>query len=115
MNEVLQKLVMLQDLDFMIAEVGSKEVKRVQKKMGLTIAAHDKLNGAKEMLEQEIPTNILSRYHRLMERYGRAVAPVVENKCMGCCVTVPRSLAVREIGNRELRSCEQCGMFLYWV
>jgi hypothetical protein len=35
MNEVLQKLVMLQDLNFMIDEVNNKEVKKVQKKMGL--------------------------------------------------------------------------------
>jgi predicted nucleic acid-binding Zn-ribbon protein len=50
-----------------------------------------------------------------MKRFGRAVAPVVGNNCMGCYVSVPKRLMVREIGNRELRNCERCGMFLYWV
>ena len=33
MNEILQKLVMLQDLDCMIDEIKNKDVKKVQKKM----------------------------------------------------------------------------------
>lgn len=115
MNEVLQKLVMLQDLNFMIDEVNNKEVKKVQKKMGLKIKESDNLTTAKEALEKAIPPNVLSKYRKLMERFGRAVAPVVDSKCMGCCVTIPKSLTIREISNRELRTCERCGMFLYWV
>lgn len=115
MNEILQKLVMLQDLDCMIDEIKNKDVKKVQKKMGLKIKGDEKLGEAKKILEESIPANVLSKYHKLMERYGRAVAPVVGNSCMGCFVTVPKRLTVREIGNRELRSCERCGRFLYWV
>jgi len=115
MNEILQKLVMLQDLDYMIVEVKSKDVKKVQKKMGLKIKGGEKLYDAKKALEQKIPSNVLSKYHKLMERFGRAVSPVVNNKCMSCYVTLPKRLSIREIGNRELRSCERCGVFLYWV
>ena len=42
MNTVLQKLVMLQDLDYMIVEVKSKEAKKIQKKLGLTINGEEK-------------------------------------------------------------------------
>ena len=115
MNEILQKLVMLQDLDYMIVEVTSKDAKKVQKKMGLKIKGEEKLHAAKKLLEQAIPSDVLSRYRKLMERYGRAVAPVVGNSCMGCYVTVPKRLTIREIGNKELRYCERCGRFLYWV
>lgn len=115
MNEILQKLVVLQDLDYMIIEVKSEDVKRIQKKMGLRIKGGDKLYNAKKALEQTIPPNLLSKYHKLMERFGRAVAPVIDNKCMGCYVTLPKRLSIREMGNRELRNCERCGRFLYWV
>ncbi|MCK5010178.1 MAG: hypothetical protein KAS98_06815 [Deltaproteobacteria bacterium] len=115
MNEILQKLVMIQDLDCMIDEIKNKDVKKVQKKMGLEIKGDEKLEEAKKVLEQGIPPKVLSRYHKLMERYGRAVAPVVGNSCMCCFVTVPKRLTVREFANRELRNCERCGRFLYWV
>jgi len=115
MNTVLQKLVMLQDLDYMIVEVKSKDAKKVQKKLGLTIKGEEKLYDARETLEQAIPPSVLTKYNRLMERFGRAVAPVVDNSCMSCYVMVPKKLTVKTVGNRELRTCERCGMFLYWV
>jgi len=115
MDDVLQKLVMLQDLDYMIVEVNNEDMKKVQKKMGLKIKGDEKLHDAKKALEKGIPPQVLSKYHKLMERFGRAVAPVVDNKCMGCYVTLPKRLCIREMGNRELRNCERCGRFLYWV
>ena len=115
MNTVLQKLVMLQDLDHMIVEVKSKDAKKVRKKLGLTIKGEEKLRDAKETLKESIPPAVLTKYHKLMERFGRAVAPVVDNSCTGCYVMVPKKLTVKTVGNRELRTCERCGMFLYWV
>jgi predicted nucleic acid-binding Zn-ribbon protein len=50
-----------------------------------------------------------------MKHFGRAVAPVVDNSCMACNVMVPKRLTVKTVGNRELRTCERCGRFLYWV
>ncbi|MCK5420899.1 MAG: hypothetical protein KAJ08_01980, partial [Deltaproteobacteria bacterium] len=70
MNEILQKLVMIQDLDCMIDEIKNKDAKKVQKKMGLEIKGDEKLEEAKKVLEQGIPPKVLSRYHKLMERYG---------------------------------------------
>ena len=115
MNEVLQKLVMLQDLDYLIVEVKSKDVKKVQKKMGLKIKGDEKLHDAKKALEETIPPRVLSRYRKMMERFGRAIAPVVDSKCMGCYMTLPKRLSVKELGNRELRQCERCGRYLYWI
>ena len=115
MNAILQNLVMLQDLEHMIVEVKSKDAKKVQKKLGLTIKGEDKLDEAKEALEQSIPPAVLTKYNKLMKRYSRAVAPVVDNSCMNCYVMVPKKLTVKTVGNRELRTCERCGMFLYWV
>lgn len=115
MHKILETLVMLQDLDCMIDEVSSKAVKSVEKKMGLKIKGEEQLQEAKARLEGSLPPAVLARYHKLMKRFGRAVVPVVGNNCMGCYVAVPKRLTVREIGNRELRNCDRCGLFLYWV
>ena len=115
MNEILQKLVMLQDLECMITEVKSTDGKKIQKKLGLTIKGEEKLYEAKEKLEKTIPAAVLSKYRKLMKRFGRAVAPVVDSSCMSCYVMVPKRLTIKEVGNRELRTCERCGMFLYWI
>ena len=115
MHTILQKLVMLQDLDYMINEITNKDGKKIQKKMGLTIEGEEKLHEAKEALEQSIPPAVLSKFQKLMKRFGRAVAPVVDNSCMACNVMVPKRLTVKTVGNRELRTCERCGRFLYWV
>jgi predicted nucleic acid-binding Zn-ribbon protein len=115
MHKLLQTLVMLQDLDYMIVEVSSKDMKNVEKKMGLTIRGEEQLQEAKERIERALPPAVMTRYHKLMQRFGRAVVPVVGNNCMGCYVSVPKRLMGREVGNRELRNCERCGMFLYWV
>ena len=50
MHTILQKLVMLQDLDYMINEITSKDGKKIQKKMGLTIKGEEKLHEAKDAL-----------------------------------------------------------------
>ena len=77
MHKILQTLVMLQDLDCMIAEVSSKDMKNIEKKMGLKIKGEDQLQEARERLEQSLPPAVLSKYHKLMKRFGRAVVPVV--------------------------------------
>ena len=83
MNTVLQKLVMLQDLEYMIVEVKSKDAKKVQKKLGLTIQGEEKLHDAQESLQQSVPPAVLTKYNKLMERYNRAVAPVVDRASVG--------------------------------
>ena len=97
MHTILQRLVMLQDLDCMISEVASKDGRKIQKKMGLTVKGEEKLQEAKEALEQSIPPAVLFKYHKLMKRFGRAVAPVVDSSCMGCYVMVPKRLTLRRV------------------
>lgn len=115
MNETLQDLVILQDLDEMIAESENTEILTQQEEMGFEIKGLEKLIEAREELQKKIPSEILNHYNRVRGRYGRAIAPVKDNICLGCFITIPTRISSREMGNQVLRNCENCGRYLYWV
>lgn len=115
MNEILQNLVILQDLDAMIAEAENTDILDQQEKMGFEIKGVERLKEARKELEDRIPPETLNHYKKILKRYGRAIAPVSGKICLGCFITIPTSLSSKEIGNQVLRNCENCGRFLYWV
>jgi len=115
MNETLQHLVILQDLDDMISEAEDADLLKEQEKLGFEIQGLDKLKEARQELFQKIPPDVFSQYQRIRKRYGRAIAPVRDNICLGCFITIPTALSNKNIGNEDLRNCENCGRFLYWV
>ncbi|HAX97563.1 MAG TPA: hypothetical protein DCY12_01345 [Candidatus Atribacteria bacterium] len=115
MNEILQNLVILQDLDEMISESNNTEIITQQEEMGFEINGLEKLIEAREELIQKIPPEVFNHYNRVRARYGRAIAPVRENICLGCFIKIPTQISSREMGNQVLRNCENCGRYLYWV
>ena len=115
MNEILQTLVILQDLDEMIAESENTEILTQQEEMGFEIKGLEKLIEAREDLIKSIPPEVLNHYKRVRSRYGRAIAPVRDNICLGCFIKIPTQISSREMGNQVLRNCENCGRYLYWV
>ena len=115
MNEILQTLVILQDLDDMINEAENAELLQQQKQMGFEIRGLEKLKEAREDLLRKLPVDVIGQYGKIRKRYGRAIAPVRENICLGCFIAIPTALSNKNIGNLDLRSCENCGRFLYWV
>lgn len=115
MNETLQYLVILQDLDEMIAEAENADLMRLQEKMGFELKGLEKLQEARKELIDKIPPEVSNHYQKIRKRYGRAIAPVRESICLGCFITIPTRLSSKEIGNQVLRNCENCGRFLYWV
>jgi predicted nucleic acid-binding Zn-ribbon protein len=115
MNDILQNLVILQDLDEMISESNNAEIITQQEEMGFEINGLEKLIEAREELIERIPLEIFNHYNRVRARYGRAIAPVRENICLGCFIKIPTQISSREMGNQVLRNCENCGRYLYWV
>lgn len=116
MNETLQNLVILQDLDEMIAESeGADMLIQQEEEMGFEIKGLEKLREARQELIEKIPPEVLSHYEKIRKRYGRAIAPVRDSICLGCFITIPTSISNIAIGNQVLRNCERCGRFLYWV
>jgi predicted nucleic acid-binding Zn-ribbon protein len=67
-----------------------------------------------EMVET-LPPVVKGRYNRIAARYDRVVVPVIGGICYGCFVSVPTALASDADRNQEVRSCQNCGRFLYLI
>src|SRR4030042_2195487 len=113
MNDILQNLVIVQDLEEMISESNNAEIINQQEEMGFAINGLEKLSEAREELIKKIPPEVFNHYNRVRARYGRAIAPVRENICLGCFIKIPTQISSREMGNQVLRNCENCGRYLY--
>jgi len=66
-------------------------------------------------MEEALAPQVRSRYRRVAGRRGRAIVPVIRGICYGCFVAVPTALASDAERNEELRTCENCGRFLYLI
>lgn len=65
-----------------------------------------------EEMEQSLEPEVASRYMAIASRRPRAVVPVLESLCYGCFTAMPTSLS-RD--NENIRWCEHCGCFVYFV
>jgi len=64
------------------------------------------------MLREELDTALISRFDKLMERYGFAVAEVVEGVCQGCNINLSTQMHSAIEGSNDIYVCENCGKFL---
>ncbi|MCK4235050.1 hypothetical protein KAU34_08030 [candidate division WOR-3 bacterium] len=109
MDRQLELLIVLHDLSLLIKEVNT------EKEAGFEVSKHkEDLLKAKEKVEKDLETALLKRYEKLIERYPRAVAPVIDGICYGCFVTLPSAFVVRKNKNEEVTICPNCGRFIYW-
>jgi len=113
-TEQLRDLIVLQDLDQMIADAMNVEFARTQTKMGFKMDGLDKLRETREELASKIDNSFLKTYERVSKRYRQAIVPVKAGVCLGCFVKLPTEVACR--GQEDsIRTCENCGRILYWV
>ncbi|MFQ6091316.1 MAG: zinc ribbon domain-containing protein [bacterium] len=114
MIEQLRDLIVLQDLDQMIADATNTEFARSETKMGFKMDGLDKLRETRDELAAKIDHTFLRTYERASKRYRQAIVPVRGGICLGCFVRLPTEVACR--GQEDLiRTCENCGRILYWV
>jgi hypothetical protein len=66
-------------------------------------------------MEESLPPQVRSRYTRVAAKHPRMIVPVIRGVCYGCFVSVPTALASDADRNAELRSCQNCGRFLYLI
>ena len=52
-------------------------------------------------------------YERILKRYGRAVAPVTGESCLGCFAKLPTSYR-SSLYEGKVRTCQSCGRILYY-
>lgn len=76
-------------------------------------AAADALEEKAGDLEAELSPPVRRRYDLIAGRVDRVVVPVIGGTCYGCFVSIPTATAGDRDANAQLRSCENCGRFIY--
>jgi predicted nucleic acid-binding Zn-ribbon protein len=117
LNPQLEALLEIQDLKTQrreLAEAGEREVQ--EQVFGLSVdQALEDLDAKIAEMEESLDPPVKSRYRRMAGKHPRVVVPVIRGTCYGCFVAVPTAQASDAERNAELRSCQNCGRFLYHV
>jgi len=115
MNKELEKLISLHDLDVMISDLANKDIRKQEKKLGLSPASAVKeLQKMRQVLADTIDRKHRDMYDRLAGHYGNAVVPVVNQRCSGCFTQLPTAFFASPDRNVQVETCPSCGRFIYW-
>ncbi|HEU0014208.1 MAG TPA: C4-type zinc ribbon domain-containing protein [Longimicrobium sp.] len=116
MHPNLETLLEIQDLKSQRRELqaGEREVQETVFGLGVDDAIRQLDEKITEM-EGSLPPQVGSRYARVAGKHPRFIVPVIRGVCYGCFVSVPTALASDADRNAELRSCQNCGRFLYLI
>ncbi len=116
MHQHLELLIQLNDLDDMIKEYKNVEVLKTVEKIGFQIEKLEELEKAHKNVRAQLPSDLLRRYDSIaLKHKGRVVVPVHKGICLGCFMSMPTSLLARLDQNKTVRTCANCGRFLYWI
>ncbi|MHB8056031.1 MAG: PTS sugar transporter subunit IIA [Candidatus Aminicenantales bacterium] len=83
-----------------------------KKKKRATKAQMPTLKGQADILREELDAALLTRFEKLMERYGFAVAEVEDGVCQGCNISVSTEMSSAIEGSNDIYICENCGKYL---
>ena len=100
-----EKMVSRASLLRKLQEIEIKR-KRATKEQGKELGKHA------AMIREELDRDVVGRFDRLMERYGFAVADVVEGVCQGCNINLSTQMNSAIEGSNDIYVCENCGKFL---
>jgi predicted nucleic acid-binding Zn-ribbon protein len=118
MHPQLETLLEIQDLKTQRRELQDAASGRDMQEevFGLSVdKATAQLDEKVAEMEASLPPLVRNRYNRIATRYDRVVVPVIGGTCYGCFVSVPTALASDAERNSEVRSCQNCGRFLYLI
>jgi mannitol/fructose-specific phosphotransferase system IIA component (Ntr-type) len=65
-----------------------------------------------QLIREELDETLLTRFEKLMERYGYAVAEVVDGACQSCNMRIATQMSSAIEGSNDIFVCENCGKFL---
>jgi predicted nucleic acid-binding Zn-ribbon protein len=116
MHPQLEILLEIQDLKTQRRELEQAEREVQESVFGLSVDdAIATLDTKIVEMEESLPAQVLNRYRRVGTKHPRVVVPVIRGTCYGCFVQVPTALASDADRNEEIRSCQNCGRFLYLI
>ena len=83
-----------------------------KKKKRATKAQLPTLIAQSNLLREELDEALLTRFEKLMDRYGFAVAEVEDGVCQGCNISVSTEMSSAIEGSNDIYICENCGKYL---
>ena len=116
MHPHLETLLEIQDLKTQRRELEQAEREVQESVFGLSVDdAVRELEAKIVEMEESLPPQVRNRYQRVGAKHPRVVVPVIRGTCYGCFVQVPTALASDADRNEEVRTCQNCGRFLYLI
>ena len=113
MKHELEYLVILNDIELMLDDLG-KGNDAIEEKLGFDVSRKEHLEEARDRTRRKCDPNLLRRYDRIRNKYGKVIAPVFDGICYGCFQRLPTQLA--QINrNDEILACPHCGRFRYFM
>ncbi|NPV83909.1 MAG: PTS transporter subunit EIIA [Candidatus Aminicenantes bacterium] len=88
----------LQDIEIKIRRAPKDKLEELQKHRNL--------------IREELDQSLLARFDLLMDRYGYAVAEVVDGVCRSCNMSVSTQMASAIEESNDIYVCENCGKYL---
>jgi predicted nucleic acid-binding Zn-ribbon protein len=113
MDPQLEAVIILQDLDLMIAEATDSQASAKLSQLGFTMDHVEKLQAARADVVKRLSREVMRHYERLSKRYTHRVVPVQANICLGCFMAQPTQFSSET--NNTLRSCQSCSRILYSI
>jgi len=99
------KIVSRAGLLLRLQEIGIKLKKTPKAKQAALLRQAKVIRG-------ELDESLLTRFDRIMERYGFAVAEVDNGVCQSCNINVATGIGAAIAGSNDIYICENCGKFL---
>lgn len=72
----------------------------------------DELQKHRNLIREDLDQSLLARFDLLMDRYGYAVAEVVDGVCRSCNMSVSTQMASAIEESNDIYVCENCGKYL---
>ncbi len=65
-----------------------------------------------ELIREELDESLLTRFDKLMDKYGFAVAEVRDGACQGCNMRIATQMSSAIEDSNDIYICENCGKYL---
>jgi Phosphotransferase system mannitol/fructose-specific IIA domain (Ntr-type) len=88
----------LQDIEIKIRRASKDKLEELQKQ--------------RDLIREELDQSLLARFDLLMDRYGYAVAEVIDGVCQSCNINLSTQMASAIEGSNDIYVCENCGKYL---
>ena len=116
MNKDLELIIRLNDLELLHKEIelGSSSA-QAEEDLGFIFGKREKVAKARAEIREQVDRRLLSRFDTIFNKYGKAVAPVLNGVAYCCYEKLPVNLCDTHVENLEITNCPYCGRFLYFL